>query len=224
MKQQAAGRPRSLPVIIPVVLYHGGRKWGFGDTFSNLFENTEPALSDFIPDFKYALIDLTRYADDEIRGAVLSRVAMLLFKYVSAPDFVEKLPGILSLLKDLSESENGLTCIEKFIRYLFSAIGNMSPGELKTIVERSAMKEKGELVMNMAEQLINEGFQKGIKEGVLLGKIEMALSLKFGDTGMKMMDKIRDIGDAETLKFLSELAQTADNLADIDKLLRSRRS
>ena len=87
LNQNPAGKARSLPVIIPIVLYHGKRKWHFGDRFSNLFAGTGPVLSDFVPDFKYVLLDLTQYADDEIRGAVMSRVAMLLFKYVTDPEF-----------------------------------------------------------------------------------------------------------------------------------------
>ncbi len=149
----------------------------------------------------------------------MSRVSMLLFKYVTDPNFVKKLPGILSLLKELSDSANGLSYIEKFLRYLFSTIGNMSADELKAIVEQSAMKGKGELVMTLAEQLRNEGYQQGYQVGIQLGTIEADLFIRFGNSGLKMMEGIRDIRDVEKLKSITKLVQMTDNLADIEKVI-----
>lgn len=36
----------------------------------------------YIPDFSYVLYDLAQFTDDKIKGAVMGRVAMLLFKYL----------------------------------------------------------------------------------------------------------------------------------------------
>jgi len=44
-------KARHLPVIIPVVLYHGGKKWKLGKCFSALFK-FPVVLKEFIPDFR----------------------------------------------------------------------------------------------------------------------------------------------------------------------------
>ena len=66
--------------------------------------------------------------------------------------------------------------------------------------------------MTWAEQLRNEGIQRG--------RVEMALSIRFGNAGEKMMEKIQGIRDMEKLKFITELVRTTDNLADIEKMLK----
>ncbi len=60
-------------------------------------------LSEYIPDFKFNLYDLTRFSDDEIKGTVMARVMLLLFKHVFEPDLPDKLPGILSLMRELMD-------------------------------------------------------------------------------------------------------------------------
>jgi hypothetical protein len=57
-------------MIIPMVLYHGQKKWSYGTEFSVLFPK----------------LDVTQYSDDEITGMALSRVVMLLFKHIFDPD------------------------------------------------------------------------------------------------------------------------------------------
>jgi predicted transposase/invertase (TIGR01784 family) len=68
-----------LPVIIPMFLYHGQGRWK--DTkFSDIMDDSASLLAAYVPDFEYVMLDLTQYSDAEIKGAVLSRVVMLLFK------------------------------------------------------------------------------------------------------------------------------------------------
>jgi hypothetical protein len=72
----------------------------------------------FRPDFSFILFDLSKYSDDQIKGAVLSKVGVLLFKHVFTPGYEEKLPEILGLLKALLEKQTGLQYIETIIRYI----------------------------------------------------------------------------------------------------------
>ena len=76
----------------------------------------------------------------------------------------------------------------------------ISLGELKDIVEKSLDKEKGELVMTLAEQLRREGRIEGKREGkregklegrlegersMILESIELSVSLRFGKTSLE---------------------------------------
>ncbi len=92
---------RALPVIIPVVIYHGRGRWKARSSFDELFEAGDE-FRDVVPFFRYQLCDLRRYSDDDIKGVVLSKVAFLALKHVFSDDLSERLPGILSLLGELS--------------------------------------------------------------------------------------------------------------------------
>lgn len=217
LKQRPKGQTISFPVIVPILICHGKTKWKHGRNFSVLFKNADTRLTDYIPDFTYILQDLAEYSDDEIRGSVITRVTMLLFKHIFDPDIIGKLPGILTLLKDLSESDSGLKYLEKLLRYLFSTV-DLTSGELKTIVEQSLEEDKEELIMTLAEQLRNEGYQQGIRQGMqqgMLEAIELGLSLKFGNVDAEMMNKIRRIQDTEKLKAIKESLKTIRDLSDI---------
>ena len=119
-------------------------------------------LSDYVPDFRFDLYDLTRFTDDEIKGTVMSRVVLLLFKHVFDPDLQKKLPQILSLMNTLMEQETGLQCFETVLRYLFGTMDNVSTETIKEIAEQALSgKEEGEYIMTLAERLRKEVEIKG---------------------------------------------------------------
>jgi len=103
-------------------------------------------MKDYIPDFRYVLYDLSKYPDDDIKGTITARVVMLILNHIFEQDFVEKLPGIFSLLKDLSEKETGLQYFESLIKYIFSNVEDMTPEQFQTIVSKPLSEDKGGVV------------------------------------------------------------------------------
>ena len=99
---------KELPMIIPLVLYHGKQKWKVKENLSSILAGPTDLLSEYLPDFKFILYDLSKYSDNEIKGTIMTRIVMLLLKHVFDKNFTDKLPDIFSLLKDLSEKETGL--------------------------------------------------------------------------------------------------------------------
>ncbi|MBA7544998.1 hypothetical protein ES705_37360 [subsurface metagenome] len=52
--------------------------WQVGLEFQDLFDLPE-ALQGLLTDFRYLLYDLTQYSDEDIRGAVTSKVALMIW-------------------------------------------------------------------------------------------------------------------------------------------------
>jgi predicted transposase YdaD len=104
--QQSKEESAGLPIVLSLLICHGRKEWP-KDTvrFTSLLTGPVGELSSYIPDFGFELYDLSCFSDDEIKGTVMSRVALLLFKYSHNPDFHHKLPEILSLLKTLMEKK-----------------------------------------------------------------------------------------------------------------------
>ncbi|MFZ1984181.1 MAG: Rpn family recombination-promoting nuclease/putative transposase, partial [Desulfatitalea sp.] len=66
LKQDSTQR---LPVIVPLVLYHGPSSRTQTNTrFSSLLNGPTDALAAYIPDFSYVLYDLARFSDEQIKG------------------------------------------------------------------------------------------------------------------------------------------------------------
>ena len=119
-QQRRKHAAKRLPIILPIVLYHGPQDWTAIFSFAEMFVGPREMLKGYIPDFHYLLYDLSDYADDEIKGLVLTRVVLLLFKHIRDPDIGQRLPNILALLRTLLEQENGLRCLETVLRYVAS--------------------------------------------------------------------------------------------------------
>ena len=204
----------------------------------HLFGETGDQFLPHIPDFRYILYDLSRFPDEAIKGAVMFRVTMLLFKYVFQPDYRDRLPGIFASMRSLVDQETTMQYIEAVIRYVLSTVENMEAIELKIMVEESLSPEKGEVVMTLAEKLKNEGIQQGIEQGIQQGiqqgileglqqgiveglqeGIELGLGIKFGARGLKLMPAIRLIQDAGRLKAIKEAVKIAGNIKQVKEVI-----
>jgi hypothetical protein len=144
-------RGRGLPVVVPVVVYHGRKPWPYDPQFSNVFPPPDPALRPYFPDFRIVLADLSRYSDDEIRGAVLTRAFVLLLKHIRAPDFPDRMPRILGLLKGLRQSRTALGHLEAMLRYIGSIAENITPEAVeRSLLERVPEPEGERITPNSA--------------------------------------------------------------------------
>jgi predicted transposase/invertase (TIGR01784 family) len=225
-QNQSKGLP--LPIILPILLYHGKETWRSDPRFLSLFFCPVEAMRRFIPDFDLVFFDLARYQDKEIKGTILTRVALLLFKHIFDMDIKDRLPEIFSLLEAILKEKSGMKILEILLRYLFSAIDDITVLDIKTMVETSLTGVKGDSVMTLAEQLRNEGFQQGEISGLLKGKlegmlegIEMAVYLKFGagPESQNLVVAIRRINDLDTIKRVKMALMEAKAISDIYRVL-----
>jgi predicted transposase/invertase (TIGR01784 family) len=84
---------RFFPIIIPMIVYHGENEWQVKSNYRDLFRYPE-AMALFIPDFQYLLWDASGYSDQEIKGKVMLRVALLTMKYIFREDLRKHLPEL----------------------------------------------------------------------------------------------------------------------------------
>lgn len=111
---------RKLRPIVPLVLYHGRRKWEVDRSFSALIEwqQTEH-LRKYVPDFEYYVCDLAEYTGEAIRGTAVLRIALLAMKYVFSDEPGPKLAEILRLSRMLlTEDANGLKYVSTVLYIL----------------------------------------------------------------------------------------------------------
>ena len=137
-KQGGCGK---LPIVVPLVLYHGRSRWRINEDFLSGFNGPVEALVEYIPDFRYVLYDLSEYSDDEIKGTVMARVTMLLLKHVFEPDLADRLPNIFSLLKELSEKKTGLQYFESLVKYVFSNVDDITVDKMQAIVHNALLED-----------------------------------------------------------------------------------
>ena len=215
-----------LPIVIPLLVCHGRKEWPENtERLSSLLSGPVEELAGYIPDFGFELYDLLRYSDDRIKGTILSRMILLLFKYIFTPELHHKLPEIFSLLRTLRGKETGLQYLEVVVRYLASALDEdeLSLKQIKEIAEQAVSKEAGEYIMTLAEKLRNEGEIRGEIKGEIKGfkeGIELGITLKFPGDINTVMAKVNKINDLGTLKEIKETIKTAKDISEIMALLK----
>ncbi|MBF0524019.1 MAG: Rpn family recombination-promoting nuclease/putative transposase [Deltaproteobacteria bacterium] len=218
-----------LPVIIPLVFYHGTTTWVGSTKFSSLFDATAE-LKRHLPDFEYLLLDLSTLADEKIKGDVKTRMTLLLQKHISDPELVAKLADIATLYHEISADPNQLEFLKVIAQYLIFT-DRLTKEEIKVFLDQATLGKGGEIMPTVAEQFIEEGvqkgFQQGIHEGVLVNAREAVIEnieFRFGQVPSEVTESINGLSDTAVLKALLRQAFVAKTLDEFIQALRKSRN
>lgn len=163
-----------LPLIIPLVIYHGSQKWKVPKTLGELMVgyNKLPAnVQKYIPNYEYMLYDLSTFHNEDIKGDIRVKVSLSTLKHIQINNIEQLLLLIQKNTMQLLEFDDETITIEyleTYIRYILSTRDDVS---IEMISERLS-DEGRERLMTVAEQLINKGREEGLKEGLKEGSIK----------------------------------------------------
>jgi predicted transposase/invertase (TIGR01784 family) len=166
-------RAETLPVIVPVVLYHGDQVWSAPLTFDALFDipaAVRPALAPHLVQFTYLLDDLSEIPDDQLRArammTALGRLVEICFKHArTRADLPEILAGWADVLHEVIHAPDGLEALVLVMRYILLVNDHVEPATLQAFLERVAGPDTKETIMTAGERLIQQGEERGIQKG-----------------------------------------------------------
>ena len=101
---------------------------------------------------------------------------------------------------------------------------------MQTIVSNALPEDKGDLIMSLADKIRKEGLEQGLEQGReqgleqgLLEGVELAVSIKFGDTedSRTAIEKIKKIKNIELLKALKDNIKTAEKPSDLIRIIEN---
>ena len=141
----------TLPVVIPIVIYHGSKKWEVDKRFTSFFK-APGYLQEYIPDFNYRIYDISHIPDEEIRGEVLLRVLFMTLKYIFTRELNYKLQEeIFPLFLELEEKKKGTEYLEVLLRYLTRSARSLQEKEFTQSVTQ-LFEEGGNLMETIASK------------------------------------------------------------------------
>ena len=168
-----AAPDKKLPLVFPVVFYHGRRKWKVAENFAALFDwrNLAGELHDYVPEFRYHLFDLARYDDEDLTGQPVLAATLRLLKHVFRADLKEQLPEALRLIiSGELPTDDELEAVRLMLAYLRAAKRIREP-EFNAAF-RAVLQERG---MNMEETFIDRWIRQGMQQGLQKGEVTFAL-------------------------------------------------
>lgn len=119
--------PNKLPMIIPLVIYHGKNNWNISTTLGEMingYNSFSLDIKKYIPNFEYLLYDTSRYKDEDIKGELYLRIALTIYRDISTKDDKAIKETILKspeYLAELEDKHTGVEYFETLMRYIFSA-------------------------------------------------------------------------------------------------------
>ena len=222
-----------LPMIIPIVIYHGEANWNINSTLGELIKGYKDLPKDvqkYIPDYEYLLYDLSKFTDEEIKGKVINKIVMTTLRDTFTKNnegIIESLYRTLIHFAELEDQQTGIEYFETLMRYIFSARVDLSKKDVNKILSKieTTYPEGSEVVMTLAERFREEGMEEGMLKGLALGETNSLiktnvrlLTKKFGTLPEEIKVGISKL-DVETLELITVEIFEYESLDDIKKYL-----
>ena len=212
---RSAARLRSLPPIVPMVVYHGSADWSVAGSLRDMIDADVPELA-FLPGSGYILRSLRAMDID-----ALSRNAALRAGFITLRQ--EALAFLAEIAESLPEGDDLRRQVLEYVVQVY----NVDLDELRTRLRNEGHNELEATVGTIAETLLEQGEVRGLNkgrvegrvEGLTQGKAETLLRqarIKFGDVPAARADEV-GAADAATLdRWLEALigAETLDEVFD----------
>jgi predicted transposase/invertase (TIGR01784 family) len=168
---------KKLPVIIPVLVYHGEDTWRADTNFISAFGGPEDPvpvdLVKYIPAFNYVLTDVSHMPEEQIKGELELRIIFLAFRIISQrnisqAEILARLREIFLLLREITDKTEFSRYLEMLLVYLSANIRDLKPGQLREAVN-DVLIEGGTTMKTIYQQLVEEGEEIGVKKGKEIG-------------------------------------------------------
>jgi predicted transposase/invertase (TIGR01784 family) len=161
---------RLLTPVIPLVFYHGRRRWQIPCEFSGQFDVPASALP-FLPRYRYILFDTAGWdmtGAGRLRENIFLLSGLMLLKHAWGRD-LDALAKIIALWRDLGYiNTKDEVCIQ--LQYIIRT--RDIPLETLDNLVQETLKSKEAIMPTLAERLIEKGKIEGIAAGKVEGKAE----------------------------------------------------
>lgn len=159
----AKQNPGKLPVIIPLLIYHGRQKWNVGLKLTDLLPQIPSQVKKYVPDYEYILYDLSTYTEKDIKGEIKQRLFLEILVSIFQENFAERIKKILALADELEKKTGVAAYIETVMRYIMEVRDDLTLEKIIAI-DKELSTGRSALIMTIAEQLRQEGLEKGRTE------------------------------------------------------------
>lgn len=156
-------RKDDLPIVVPLVFYHGQTIYSHGTNLFDLFgEFKELAASVLLKPFH--LIDVNRIPDEKLKQQVWSGVLTFMQKHIYAEDLLKYIHDIVPLLKELMTAGEE-EYIMSTIRYAMDAGNTDNIQGLVELTNKLSSELGSDEMPTISEQLKLQGKVEGKVEG-----------------------------------------------------------
>jgi predicted transposase/invertase (TIGR01784 family) len=190
-------RSHILPIVIPIVFYHGKKPYTYSTDLFDLFgEAADLAKTHLLSPF--TLIDLNKISDTEIKQHKLAMILEFMQKHIYDDNLLIRLIEIVPQLNELSQM-GADECIITALEYAIHAGAIDSPEQLNEFVINHLSPNLRSETMTVAQQLEARGETRGKAESTR----QIAINLLHEDFDLKIIARVTGL-EIEDLKKLAQ--------------------
>ena len=170
----------SNPLIIPVVIYTGAKKWNVKTNFSDT-QKTYEGYQNYKINLNYKLIDINKYSKEELLEKDTKLTSMMVFEKCKTKEELKN--DIVEMLLKAEDKER-IKWIEQLIKYVFADKLGEDGRKILEVLEKGEMSGMEDLFerieineARIRRKLINKGRTEGRSVGRTEGIIETIKSI-----------------------------------------------
>lgn len=212
-----------IPLIIPVVLYHGATPWRAPRSLRDVYDSSPALLADidgYVPNFSFLLDDLAAQSDAELRERALGPCPTLVLWALKharhEEDMISALRSVGDLCLAVLGGPAGRQALARVFRYILE-VSDMRPETMSEFVKTELGTEAHEAFVTGAELLRREGRKQGRKQGRKEGLCELLtaqLEQRFGPLPEPVRTRLES-AEAEQLGRWGRRVLVAPSLAEV---------
>ena len=207
-----------LPIIIPMVIYHGKEKWNLKTDLRDMipgFDGLPKYFKERAPVFKYDFFNIGEYEESDFEELTkLTAMMLKAFQDAFEEDIEVILTNFLLALEEVQNEESVETLIyygEIYLKYI--ELTNDDITEEDIVKEIKKLDGKGAVTMSILQRReemgIQKGIQKGMQEGIQKGirerNLEIAKNLLKEGTEIALVVKATGLSKSEVAKLNEEV-------------------
>ncbi len=152
----------TLPLVIPIVFYHGQGPYTGSRDIQSLIDAPEDLIKQLFDPFH--LIDSHDLSDEALREQTWAGIMAFVLKHARARDFMVFIKPFIEMLNRLGQELGSTPYQITLINYLLAVGKTNKTKDFVDALKEGVSSQTGENVMSIATQLIEEGFQKGVEQ------------------------------------------------------------
>ncbi len=206
-----------LPLIYPLVFYHGNTPYNGYRNISELIE-APLELIDKILFKNLHIVDMHDITDETLREHNWAGILEFVCKHIFKRDIAPYLPQLINMCKALQDEKDTGNYITLLVKYILMVANNMQEPIKFVKTLHNELKEpiKG-AIMTIADQLREEGMKSGMQQGMQKGErtaLECLLQDKFNEIPDRYKEIIEHSNPDDLLKMLRRVLKS-NNINDV---------
>ena len=224
MRQHLDQENATLPVVMPVVFYHGRvSPYPYSTDIFDCFAAPELAKNYYFKPFK--LIDVTTIPDEELKRNIITAPFQIVAKHIRDNDLLPVLQDLAAggiLAKNAQVSEGKLFCDVLYYAMSTGEISNRQAFETMLLEQTEAVRKPFMTILEQyqaearqsKQQALQQGLQQGLQDGIQQG-VQQGVQLM----AKRLINKGLPLAEVQVLTELSlvELKALAESETETEK-------